>query len=261
MNKLLNIIRADIYKLIKSKVLIWDFLGLIAILLIGNLLTINGEGLMTLISDTQNLNQVNYSIKGSAIMPELLKGSNILVLFLIPIVINVFISDFRYATIKNNISHQYTRASVYIAKLLICSLFAIIVPIFYVLMGLILNMIFNGSISNVFLVDFINTFKIILNQIPLYIGFESAMILIGVLFQSNLATAMFTILYQIIIIFITSIVTSINISEYDPITCLDKVAYINDLNLSQILGFWMIGITLMIVTMCLGIYLFNKKDF
>ena len=93
MNKLLNIIRADIYKLIKSKVLIWDFLGLIAILLIGNLLTINGEGLMTLISDTQNLNQVNYSIKGSAIMPELLKGSNILVLFLIPIVINVFISD------------------------------------------------------------------------------------------------------------------------------------------------------------------------
>ena len=115
MNKLLNIIRADIYKLIKSKVLIWDFLGLIAILLIGNLLTINGEGLMTLISDTQNLNQVNYSIKGSAIMPELLKGSNILVLFLIPIVINVFISDFRYATIKNNISHQYTRASVYIA--------------------------------------------------------------------------------------------------------------------------------------------------
>ena len=256
MNKLLNIIRADIYKLIKSKVLIWDFLGLIAILLIGNLLTINGEGLMTLISDTQNLNQVNYSIKGSAIMPELLKGSNILVLFLIPIVINVFISDFRYATIKNNISHQYTRASVYIAKLLICSLFAIIVPIFYVLMGLILNMIFNGIISNVFLVDFINTF-----QIPLYIGFESAMILIGVLFQSNLATAMFTILYQIIIIFITSIVTSINISEYDPITCLDKVAYINDLNLSQISGFWMIGITLMIVSMCLGIYLFNKKDF
>ena len=105
--------------------------------------------------------------------------------------------------------------------------------------------------------DFINTFKIILNQIPLYIGFESAMILIGVLFQSNLATAMFTILYQIIIIFITSIVTSINISEYDPITCLDKVAYVNDLNLSQILGFWM----LMIVSMCLGIYLFNKKDF
>ena len=87
------------------------------------------------------------------------------------------------------------------------------------------------------------------------------MILIGVLFQSNLATAMFTILYQIIIIFITSIVTSINISEYDPITCLDKVAYVNDLNLSQILGFWMIGITLMIVSMCLGIYLFNKKDF
>ena len=100
-----------------------------------------------------------------------------------------------------------------------------------------------------------------MNQIPLYIGFESAMILIGVLFQSNLATAMFTILYQIIIIFITSIVTSINISEYDPITCLDKVAYVNDLNLSQILGFWMIGITLMIVSMCLGIYLFNKKDF
>ena len=125
MNKLLNIIRADIYKLIKSKVLIWDFLGLIAILLIGNLLTINGEGLMTLISDTQNLNQVNYSIKGSAIMPELLKGSNILVLFLIPIVINVFISDFRYATIKNISSSIQNKC--YITKLLIYEFIAIIV--------------------------------------------------------------------------------------------------------------------------------------
>ena len=104
-------------------------------------------------------------------------------------------------------------------------------------------------------------FKVFFFQILYIMVFESAMILIGVLFQSNLATAMFTILYQIIIIFITSIVTSINISEYDPITCLDKVAYINDLNLSQISGFWMIGITLMIVSMCLGIYLFNKKDF
>lgn len=33
-------------------------------------------------------------------MPELLKGSNILIFFLIPIVINVFISDYKYETIK-----------------------------------------------------------------------------------------------------------------------------------------------------------------
>ena len=49
-----NIISADLYKLKKSKVLLWIILGLLGIILLGNILAQSGDGIMTLMSDTMN---------------------------------------------------------------------------------------------------------------------------------------------------------------------------------------------------------------
>ena len=108
-----NIISADLYKLKKSKVLLWIILGLLGIILLGNILAQSGDGIMTLMSDTMNYNTIHFKKNGTEIMPELLKGSNILIFFLIPIVINVFICDYKYETIKNTVSFQYPRTIIY----------------------------------------------------------------------------------------------------------------------------------------------------
>ena len=42
-----NIISADLYKLKKSKVLLWIILGLLGIILLGNILAQSGDGIMT----------------------------------------------------------------------------------------------------------------------------------------------------------------------------------------------------------------------
>lgn len=224
-----NIIKADFYKLWKSKILLWITLGFLGILLLGNGLAQGGDGVMTLMSDSMNYNLIHFDKKGTQMMIELLKGSNVILFFLIPIIINVFISDFKYKTIKNTVSYQYSRITIYLSKMLVCALFALILPVLYVVLGLVMSILFNGFVS-IQLSDLIIVLKIIVLQLPLYIGFIGVMIFIGILFKSNMATTLFTVLYQFIMIFVSEIVTSIHLSEIDPVTCLDHLAYLNSLS-------------------------------
>lgn len=254
-----NIISADLYKLKKSKVLLWIILGLLGIVLLGNILAQSGDGIMTLMSDTMNYNTIHFKKNGTEIMPELLKGSNILIFFLIPIVINVFISDYKYETIKNTVSFQYPRTMIYISKMLVCSLFAIIIPFLYVILGLIVNLAFNGF-NNIKLADVLITIKIVCAQLPIYIGFVGLMVLVGVVFKSNTATTVFSILYQFVILFISSIASNIDISAVDPITCLDRLAYLNTLSATNILEILCVGIVLVICSVFFGNYIFCKND-
>ena len=236
-----NIISADLYKLKKSKVLLWIILGLLGIVLLGNILAQSGDGIMTLMSDTMNYNTIHFKKNGTEIMPELLKGSNILIFFLIPIVINVFISDYKYETIKNTVSFQYPRTMIYISKMLVCSLAC------------------NGF-NNIKLADVLITIKIVCAQLPIYIGFVGLMVLVGVVFKSNTATTVFSILYQFVILFISSIASNIDISAVDPITCLDRLAYLNTLSTTNILEILCVGIVLVICSVFFGNYIFCKND-
>lgn len=253
-----NMMKADFYKLWKSKILLWITLGLLGIILLGNMLAQSGDGVMVLMSDTMNYNTVHFTKKGTGIMLELLKGSNIIIFFLIPVVINVFISDFKYMTIKNTVSYKYTRTKVYLSKLILCSLFAVVLPILYVSLGFIVSVLFNGIVE-IKSIDFLTVLKIILLQLPIYIGFIGLMIFVGVLFRSNLATTLFTVLYQLAMVFVSSI-TTFQISNIEPITCLDRLAYLNILNRSSIYRIEFIGFILILSSIILGIYLFNYRD-
>ena len=230
-----NIIKADFYKLWKSKILLWITLGFLGILLLGNGLAQGGDGVMTLMSDSMNYNLVHFGKKGTQMMIELLKGSNVILFFLIPIVINVFISDFKYKTIKNTVSYQYSRTTIYLSKMLICALFAWILPILYVVLGLMMSILFNGFVS-IRLSELITVLKIILLQLPLYIGFTGMMI------------------------FISAIATSIHLSEIDPVTCLDHLAYLNNLSTSIIYKTEFVGFIFILISLTLGIYVFCYRD-
>lgn len=194
-----NIISADLYKLKKSKVLLWIILGLLGIVLLGNILAQSGDGIMTLMSDTMNYNTIHFKKNGTEIMPELLKGSNILIFFLIPIVINVFISDYKYETIKNTVSFQYPRTMIYISKMLVCSLFAIIIPFLYVILGLIVNLAFNGF-NNIKLADVLITIKIVCAQLPIYIGFVGLMEFLKVIRQQQFFRFCINLLYYLFLL-------------------------------------------------------------
>lgn len=258
---MLNIVRADLYKLRKSRVILGIMAGLFTILILGNFMAINGDGKMTFMSDTLNLNEVTYSLSGSKIIPELLKGSNILLFFLIPIVLNVFISDFKFGTVKNIISYKYKRIEIYFSKFILCSILSFFLIVVYAALGLILNLIFNKMQGSMDIQDFVVTIKIILTQMPIYIGVIGVMQLIGILFQSSTAVILITILYPFVITTIAYALKLGNISSYEPITCLDKAAYFVNLSNNEIMQIIGIGFVLIAVSLLLGPYVYSHKDF
>ena len=85
--------------------------------------------------------------------------------------------NFKYKTIKNTVSYQYSRITIYLSKMLVCALFALILPVLYVVLGLVMSILFNGFVS-IQLSDLIIVLKIIVLQLPLYIGFIGMMIFI-----------------------------------------------------------------------------------
>ena len=257
---MLNIMKADLFRLRKSKVIPGIFVGLILILLLGNILAVNGGGKMTFMSDTLNLNEVIYSIKGSAIMPELLKGSNILVFFLIPIVLNIFISDFKFSTIKNSIGYKYSRVDIYLSKFILSVILTFLIAFGYVLCGLLLNVIFNKMQVSISINDFIEVIKIILIQLPIYFGIVSFMFLIGTIFKNPTVVSVIVVLYPMLITVVTFTFKLMDLSQYEPITCLDKAAYLSVLSIHEIFKIIFIGFVMMILFTSFGVYIFNHDD-
>lgn len=258
---MLNIMRADLYKLRKSKVILGIMVGFLTVLILGNFMALNGDGKMTFMSDTLNLNEVIYSLNGSKIMPELLKGSNILLFFLIPIVLNIFISDFKYSTVKNTVSYKYKRVELYFSKFILCSILSFFLIVGYAVLGFILNLAFNNMQGPIDIQDFVVSIKIILIQMPIYIGVIGVMLLIGILFQSSTAVILITILYPFVITTVAYALKLGDISSYEPITLLDKAAYFVNLSNNEIIQIIGIGLILIAISLLLGPYIYSHRDF
>lgn len=258
---MINIIKADAFRLRKSKVILGIIIGLLMVLMLGNFMALNGDGKMTFMSDTLNLNEVTYSLQGSKIMPELLKGSNILLFFLIPIVLNIFISEFKFSTIKNTVSYKYKRTQIYFSKFILCSILCFLLILSYVGIGLILNLAFNKMQGTIEIQDFILTIKIILTQMPIYIGIVALMLLIGILFQSSTAVILITILYPFLITIVAYALKIKDISSYEPVTCLDKAAYFMSLTNREIIQLVVIGVIMIAFSLLFGLLIYNRRDF
>lgn len=260
---MLNIIKADFYRLRKSKMVLGILCGLLVFLLLGNLnakLGSAGQGDIIPVADMKELNTVSFYPNGSAIILNLLRASNIMVFCLIPIVLYVFISDFKLGTTKNLIPFKYSRAQIYIAKWLFCSLLCLLLPIFYCLVGLLMNQLFHGFSGTFQVQDFIQMFKIILLQTPLYIGFTGVLLLIGIAFQSSVAVTAVTISYPVVIMFTSGYLNLPHLSRFEPITCLDLAAHIPDLSNTDITRIIGVGSVMAIASVVLGFLLFQRKS-
>lgn len=256
-----NIIKADFFRFVKSNIWFKIILGLSVFLLIGNIYAVSngGHGTITLISDARNQNAVSFYPNGSQIMLQLLRGSNFLFFFLLPLVLHTFISDFKWGTLKNELSFRYSRTEFYLAKFIFASLLAIALPIFYTLYGLLLNQLFRGFSGTFALSDFIEVLKIVALQAPVYIGFIGIFLLIGVAFQSNSLLVGIVFAYQMSIFFIIAIFRDTFLERFEPITCLNSAAFIQQLDFADILRIIVVGLVMAVFSLISGILLFKRK--
>ncbi len=233
-------------------------IGLIVVLMMGYL----GDGQVMLMPDALGLSEVNYAVKGSEIILEILRGSNILAFFLIPIVLHVFVSDFKFQTIKNTVSYKYNRIKIYLAKFITCCLLVLLLVISYIVYGVVLNLLFNNMGGQIYVSShIIQMIKIIALQFPVYAGIIGIMMLIGILFQSSTVVSVFTILYitfSSIFIFLFKLV---DFAKVEPITFLDKAAHLSTLKTHEIVQIIGIGLLMLICSVSIGAYIFSQKDF
>ena len=259
---MLNILKADFYRLRKSKIWLGILLGWIIFLLLGNLtaLASGGHGTLTLVSDMRNTNAMSFAPNGSGIMAQQLRVSNFLFYFLIPVVLFSFISDFKWGTIKNSVPFKYSRPQLYLAKFIFCSILACLMPLLYCLVGLLMNQIFHGFSGSFYFNDFIMMLKIIGLQAPMYMGFVGVMLLLGILLQSSSAVTAIVFSYQTVIFFVGAFAQSARFAEFEPITCLNYVAHIHLLTNADIFRTIIIGLSMTVLSLILGYTVFRKKE-
>lgn len=151
-----NIIRSDIYRLKKSATARNTIIGLLATILLIALMTISmTSGGFTVFLDESTVSvmtereqaefqkdladmQGYFPANAAEFVTEIV-SPNILPFFLLPFIIAVFCADFSAGTYRNSLSHESSRARVYIAKLgldaLCCLLLNVITILFSCLLG------------------------------------------------------------------------------------------------------------------------------
>ncbi|MGG5463282.1 ABC transporter permease [Clostridium sp. B9] len=256
---MMNLIKSEVFKLKREKNLY--IVLLLIVILFSVISNFTYENVVIGLKNILGTNRVNLN-SGSYIMVEMLKSADILILLFLPIISSILMIDFSSGTIKNNIISGYSRSKIYLSKLIVCSITCILIVLFYVVIAFCMVTIKNGYDGSLDLNLILETIKVILIQIPIYIGIISTAFMIGILTQNKTVVISIYLLYQFVIeiIFIAFGDKLSNIMQYEPISNLDKVAHISTNTSGDNLTFILIGIVMIVVTIFIGLIKMNRMD-
>ncbi|NEZ47155.1 hypothetical protein FDF74_08025 [Clostridium niameyense] len=257
---MMNLIKAELFKVKKEKNLLFMVLGLIGILSLA-LFKLNNQTTVIGIRNILNTNSVNFSV-GSNILIEILKSADILVLIFLPIIISTFMTDFSIGTVKNNVISGYSRSKIYISKLIVSSMICIFLVLVYSLVSFLILTLINGYDGNLTIKLILNTIKVISIQTPLYIAIISTTFMVGSITRSKSIVISIYLLYQVLVCMIVHLFQnlSLNIIRYEPISNLDKAAHIGTNTFSNNITFILMGLIIIIISSTIGILRINKMD-
>jgi ABC-2 type transport system permease protein len=143
-----NIIRADIYRITRSKALYITFAVLLIVVLV--IVGISGNGTVyfgmniSLIDETMGEVRDAFTYDGTNIARVLTSTTEMLVYFLLPLFILVASAIFSHNTVKNDISRGISRIKLYFSKLILSSLLCIMVMVFYMAVGIAFATVLRG---------------------------------------------------------------------------------------------------------------------
>lgn len=262
---MLNMIRADLYRLRKSRTLLGIMIGWLIYLLLGSFFELSGpeHSSISIMSNDRMRNEVVFSANGSAFALQLLNSSIFLYYFVIPVVLFILISDFKWGTIKNIVPFKYSRVQIYLSKFIVAGIISALLPVAFCLLGLLVNQVFHGF-SGIFRVeDFIKMSKIIGLQMPIMTGMAGVFLLVGLLLENGTAVAVSTIVYQMCVYMFAPMLSDKvynTFFKFEPITCLSLTASADQLGRSDIAAILTSGIGLTAVALACGLLMFRRKS-
>lgn len=165
---MLDLIRADLYRLVHGKAL-WVTSGALALFCL-----LAGSGLFSptfrMTVGPDRVEQVSRIASGSQAPFSLMAAPGFLVLFFLPILITVACTDFTTGAIRNQLARGSSRAGVYGARLLLACLIGVVFDLLQVALPLISGAIVQGFGQPLDAGYLAKLAEVFLLQLPLYLG-------------------------------------------------------------------------------------------
>ena len=262
---MLNLMRADIYRLLRGKslyitIMVAFFLTLS--ITSGNLLIgYNTQNTSVNLVDPEAMKNVVGSLAPFAIMAQ----PDFILFLILPIIFALVATDFSSNAIKNTLSSGVSRIKYYFAKVILGFSFAIIITLFNVIVGSIVATARNGFGGNFDGAYILSVLKPYLGQLLMF--FAAVCIGNAIVFISQKGSVLNSVyiafFFGMVLVFflITSAIPSwANINNFNFNTNLEMLSAMSQLSKSDVVRALSIGVFWIIISTVLGIMVFRKSE-
>lgn len=258
---MLNLIKADIYRIFSSKTVYVTFICLMIFTALGALE--GGVGTVGTFNESLDvLMQQELELSGSLVQLYQMATADNLFYFFLPILVVLISVDFSNGSVKNILARGSSRTKYYIEKLilttLICSFFVFVYEVFPLVIGTA-----RFGIGDWF--EKFNYWKILMTQVPIYWAFMSLGVCIALTVKKTSRLNAIYISMSIVMQLLISVLISFNqrfekLFDFELSILIRKYAFVENITSENIIFSWMVSICVIIVTTVVGIILFKKTD-
>lgn len=273
-----NIIKSDLYRILKGKAIYIIMIIIIVISLVsaiglsaghiglsvGTNLDLNDVETLEKISNTKSLSEYREVMKslGDFKLDSQIIGTNVNLYYIfIAIVVILISTDFSNSTVKNTLSSAISKRKYYFSKLILSLAICTFIILFNNYFTYIINYIINGS---KFSSSFIEITKITLYQFPLLYGIISFLVSLAFLTRKtalfNGISIPFILVVQMVIMGITNLfkIKADWFYNYEIQFALVKLA--DNASNEYILKCALLGMAYIIIFNAIGYFLFKKSE-
>lgn len=266
-----NIIRADMYRIIRGKGLYLCFAVIILTLCVSIYLKQAGHiGINTEIPDSLEISEdmtiddvfgALMNVEEHEVDVDIMASGGNLYYFFIFAVFTIFCTDVSNHTVKNVISSGITRRTYYVSKLLLSLGIGTIFILFHTYGGYLGNIIYNGSAYSSSLGD---VTKIMVSQLPVFYGMIGILVMLCVVTQKTSKYTAITLILVMgtqLVVTIASAIFQFDTSlvlQYEFEGILRSVAVLGDIPMKTLITGVGIGSTALVASTIIGLEYFKK---
>jgi len=263
-----NLIRADVYKIVRGKALYITF----AVLLLYIIMTIVTEAIVIGFVDTYGqtapIGIERYeSVDGVvSALGVLFSSMETLIFILLSLILLVVAPIFASGAVKNDIARGVSRTKLYFSKMVICAVLCVLMYAFYLSIGTLAYLLTNGFGSPV-PVDFWGTMlQTVGAQLLLFFAITCfGLFLIFTLKRSGMVIGIF-LAAMLLPHVLLNVLTMVNsdlasiLANFDLPASIGRLGFLNQLEISAILTMLGVGILYIVASTIFGLASFRKAE-
>lgn len=263
---MMNIIRADIYRIMRGKALYITFTVLLAVVVLNIATGTTTIGFNK--SLTEKLYQPDGEIAvgaGLKTVETVLSNADALIFFVMPLFMGVSVAIFSQGAVKNELSIGVSRSKLYFSKLLLSIALCLLLVLMYMLISMLTAFVLSGFEGLPSWEAVLTMVKGLGGQLAILSAFTSVGVFLSFVTRRaamvNGIYIAFIIVPSLVINLLSSFFDGIaGFLKYEPYGCLVSFVYIDSMSGTDIVRGLIVAIIYILVSTIAGIALFKKAE-